>query len=408
VVSIRNLVRGKLSLLCIVGILSGCAGSGGNKSADVAEPVAGADTARLTNDFSRSKLIAADFVATMTQIPSTNPASTILHTTRPNTRFGELLLGALQNAGFDLRIGDESSAFWLDYAASLDAQSSDTGNPVYTFIVAAGEVKLKRSYEVDQYGVWPAGNMFVRGADASNVVMDDSIFSNRPKPELKLKREPVTIAASEFDDDNVTLQAVPSPKPFVKTRKIEPRQAGSESAQASVAQRELAESVAALAPLRENARENAGLNLPSAPTPSKAPASPGDYSEFSNLYDTRESRYQQIFQNYDVVDSRVMVFPNDSLVLGRVNKQSVRSYLDQFDPNTDLISVIGCSHGATNLENGNGYLANGRAFRVKEEFVSAGFASDKVLEEGCWASQDFPEMPTRGVLVQHRRLVNLN
>lgn len=378
-----------------------------------------AQTARLTNDFSRSKLIAADFVATMTQFPSTNPSTTILHTDRPTTRFGELLLGALQSAGFDLRIGSESSDFWLNYAASLDKASSEAGNPVYTFVIAAGDVKLKRSYEVDQHGVWPAGNMFVRGADASNVVMDDSIFSIRKPPSRPIQQtpidKPVTIAQvqanqpqanqlqatqivqepqlqDQTQQETVTVQAIPTPKTFVKTKKVIPAKKTDIKVQ-----QDLTESVAAM-------KQSEAAIEPG--TESVAVKSTGSYSEFSNMYENGESRYAEIFASYSLLDSKVLVFPNDSLVLGKLNKQSIRQQLSNFDPQTDIISVIGCSHGASNIENGNAYLANSRAFRVKEEYVSAGLDADKVLEEGCWAAETFAKMPDRGVVIQHKRLVN--
>ena len=77
-----------------------------------------------------------------------------------------------------------------------------------------------------------------------------------------------------------------------------------------------------------------------------------------------------------------------------------------FNSETDVVSVIGCSHGKSKLKNGNAYLANNRAFRVKEEFVLAGLDPDKVLEEGCWAPVEFADLPARGVVVKHRRLKN--
>ncbi len=417
-----NVVLKAIAIIGGLGLLTGCAalpniGPSNNENAQQE-----ADTNRLTSDFSRSKLIAADFVSTIAQIPATDPNMTMLHTTRPSTRFGELLLGALQDAGYDLRIGDEGSDYWLDYNASLDNQPSDTGNPVYTFVVAAGEVKLKRSYEVDQYGVWPAGNMFVRGADASSVVMDDSIFSVRkPAPEpqqLEQIPEPATIAAidqindqtnnsqtnnsqvnnDQTNDQKITLVAVPTPEPLVKTRTVKTQkmmpktdlgEVGAET-QTSAPQAPV-EPVGGVGPLRANTN------------PLRDSA---DFGEFANLYETGESRYKELFEQYDVVDSRVLVFPNDSLVMGKLNKNSIQSYASSFNPETDVISVIGCSHGPTDLENGNAYLANGRAFRVKEEFLLSGLDGAQVLEEGCWANVAYPELPSRGVLVQHKRKIN--
>ncbi len=316
----------------------------------------------VTGDFARSRLIAADFAATLSQIPETNPAVTILHTETPSSRFGELLLSALQGAGFDLRLGDKSSNKWLSYSAEQDAQPTLDNNPVFTFIVAAGDVKLKRSYEVDEYGVKPRGNMFVRGASAANLAVDDSIFSNaRPKSVVAKNEAVENNDDSFFDQIAVTkqpeLNAVPAQKPIEVTQAVVP----------------------------ELSIEQAATGI-------------------HNMYETMQSKYRDVFKNYEVIDSNVLVFADDSLVLGQENKDSIATIAAQFDPQTDVMSVIGCSHGSSKIENGNAYLANNRAIRVKNEFVTVGLNHTKVYEEGCWDENYFSKMPARGVLVQHRRI----
>lgn len=326
----------------------------------VKQTAAGAEA--VTGDFARSRLIAADFATTLSQIPETNPAVTILHTETPSSRFGELLLSALQGAGFDLRLGDNSSNSWLSYSAEQDAQPTLDNNPVYTFIVAAGDVKLKRSYEVDEYGVKPRSNMFVRGASAANLTVDDSIFNNARPATVVAKNEVIDNNDDSFFEQIAAttqpeLSAVPAQKPIEVTEAVVP----------------------------ELSIEQAG-------------------KEIHNLYETRQSKYQDVFKNYEVIDSNVLVFANDSLVLGQANKDSIATIAAQFDPQTDVMSVIGCSHGASKIENGNAYLANNRAIRVKNEFVTVGLNHTKVYEEGCWDKNHFSKMPARGVLVQHRRL----
>lgn len=381
--TISNLTR----FLSVIGLsamlVAGCVSPITSKR--TSQPVEGApSTVELTSDFSRSKLIAADFVSTMTQLPESNPSETILHTNKPSSRFGELLLSSLQGAGFDLRIGDARSSNWLAYNAKREDTSSDAGNPIYTFIISAGSIKLKRSYEVDQYGVKPAGSMFVRGATTDNVAMDNSIFSVRTavKPTEAAPIEPFPEEVEE-----VQLSAVPTPAVLIKTPTEVAALAPDVESQPDIASQKAAELSAAVASL-------------------EGKTGAGDYSEFSNMYNTGESRYSSILQEYEVVDSNVYVFPNDSLVMGKRNKDRLRKMTQNFNSETDVVSVIGCSHGRSNLENGNAYLANNRAFRVKEEFVLAGLSPDKVLEEGCWAAVDHPNMPARGVVVNHRRLKN--
>lgn len=361
----------------VASILVGCAGTGTPPDGQVASDDQKAlTTAELTGDFSRSKLIAADFVATMKQLPESQPSETVLHTNKPSTRFGELLLSSLQSAGFDLRIGNAQSQRWLAYNANRDSMLSDAGNPVYTFIVAAGDIKLKRSYEVDQYGVMPAGSMFVRGASAETVVMDDSIFSVRRSETAGAVTDQQSTPNSDIDAAIVELQAIPSRKPLTTIRK-----------QAVASPR---------AVVQRKAPQRADIQ------PSTSGS--GNYEEFSNMFVTDKSRYEEIFKSYGLVESVVYIFPNDSLMLGKQNKILVQQLTKNFNSSTDVLSVIGCSHGSSNIENGNAYLANSRAFRVKEEFVSAGLSDDKVFEEGCWAGVAHPKMPARGVLVEHKRL----
>jgi len=123
-----------------------------------------------------------------------------------------------------------------------------------------------------------------------------------------------------------------------------------------------------------------------------------------NMYDTRESNYSVLFANYDELKRDVLVFPNDSMVLGEYNKKVLLSYAKIFNSDTDVFSVIGCSHGKSALKNGNSVLAVGRANRVKEEFVAQGIDYGKIMDEGCWAAVPFDEMmPRRGVVLKLMR-----
>jgi len=223
----------------------------------------------------------------------------------------------------------------------------------------------------------------------NNVVSDDSMFSiekPRPKPE---KAPSPTIA--DLNSDGVRISAIPTPEPFVKSKKVLTPEEKERLAQA----RELEESVAALAPLKDLANGNDFEDSDA-------------YAEVPNMAVTNQSRYQDILQDYRVVDTSILVFPDDSLLLGKENKKVIRRYATAFNAETDVMSVIGCSHGKSKLRNGNAYLANGRAFRVKEEFLSVGLSPKEVLEEGCWADSPYGNLPARGVLVQHKRLANKN
>jgi len=95
----------------------------------------------------------------------------------------------------------------------------------------------------------------------------------------------------------------------------------------------------------------------------------------------------------------------ESMVLDSNNRRAVQQIAAGYNAASDVISVIACSHGRTALANGNAVLALGRAQRIKEAFVRAGIDSEQVLEEGCWADSHHDNMPRRGAVVTHQRLV---
>lgn len=123
-----------------------------------------------------------------------------------------------------------------------------------------------------------------------------------------------------------------------------------------------------------------------------------------NMYETMRSNFEDLFDQFDDIEKTVLVFPNDSLYLGAANKRIIKQYVERMNQETDVMSVIGCSHGKTALTNGNSRLAIGRANRVKEDLVAHGVSYGKVLDEGCWAPRHFDEMmPRRGVVLTLKR-----
>lgn len=297
----------------------------------------------VAEDFPRSRIVALDFVDAMNSLPELIPTETTLFTRLPDTRFAEILVSALQNSGYRLRLGEGAAEQSLDYlvrsapragdanstydanSAGAVTESAGAGNEGefdYTFEVMAGRVHLKRVYRVDATGIVPASAMKMR-----------------------------TVAVNEQ-----TLGAGPA----------------------------------------------AALTSPPADMNSR----PKGESRTRNMYDSGESQYADILAEYTDVSRDVMVFPNDSLLMGKDNKRMARDIVDRFDAERDVISVIGCSHGRTALPDGNRTLALGRASRVREEFELAGIDAGRVLDEGCWAGQYFDPMPRRGVVVTHKRRVD--
>ena len=103
-----------------------------------------------------------------------------------------------------------------------------------------------------------------------------------------------------------------------------------------------------------------------------------------NLFADLTSNYDTVFRKSDDVRTETIGFKSDSMRLGDDAELLLQECVSDFDADTDLLSIVGCSHGETTLANGNALLANGRANRVKEVFLYSGLPADALLDEACW------------------------
>jgi hypothetical protein len=123
--------------------------------------------------------------------------------------------------------------------------------------------------------------------------------------------------------------------------------------------------------------------------------------EVANLFYGSDSNFASILEDYEQVDRQIVVFGNDSMILGDTNKQLIEQFVDQKLRGTDVISLVGCSNGPTALDIGNEGLALGRAKRVTEALLARGVARERILDEGCWAPvRAGDRFPSRGVVLE--------
>lgn len=123
--------------------------------------------------------------------------------------------------------------------------------------------------------------------------------------------------------------------------------------------------------------------------------------EVSNLFYGGESNFSSTLDDYERIDRRIIVFADDSMTLGEVNKQLIRDFVETSVGGSDIVSLVGCSNGPTALEIGNEGLALGRARRVTEELTSLGLPDSRVYDEGCWAPVSAGDrFPGRGVVLE--------
>ena len=123
--------------------------------------------------------------------------------------------------------------------------------------------------------------------------------------------------------------------------------------------------------------------------------------EIGNLFYADESNFSSTLDDYERVERRVIVFADDSMVLGEANKLLIRDFVETSVGGADIVSLVGCSNGPTALEIGNEGLALGRARRVTEELTALGLPASRVYGEGCWAPVSAGErFPGRGVVLE--------
>ena len=123
--------------------------------------------------------------------------------------------------------------------------------------------------------------------------------------------------------------------------------------------------------------------------------------EVNNLFYGNESTFSSILDSYEKIDRQVIVFGNDSMVLGNTNKLLIDKFVEQRLGDEDIIGLVGCSNGPTALAIGNEGLALGRAKRVTQALLARGVSRARILDEGCWAPVNASDrFPSRGVVLE--------
>jgi len=111
--------------------------------------------------------------------------------------------------------------------------------------------------------------------------------------------------------------------------------------------------------------------------------------------------FGSLLDDYNKVEAMSVIFPNDSMRLGNIGRLKIDVFLGDFNEDSDLIRVVGCSNGSTAVAIGNEGLALGRAERVTQELLARGVTREHILDEGCWAPTSAGDrFPSRGVVLE--------
>lgn len=343
--------RRALPCLCLLGsllFLSACAGTG-TPSVDNparkgvfnnANPVALADRT-MVNDLS----------AVVVQI--FNPFDTTLQVTRSNRDpIMQYFVGVLAKQGFGIqRVSADQGAHYLTY----ERKSTDADNGLL-FSVSIGPVVVSRRYQLIE----------------NNVISPTSVV------QLSGTRVPVTVVDAPSGRFRVNDPDL-SRAQYVATLSLD-----EQSPLISLITPDVVSNV--------TTRSATGPSL-QALNSSKI--------EVNNLFYGSDSNFASILDDHQQVDRQIIVFGDDSMVLGDTNKQLIEQFVDEKLGQNDVISLVGCSNGPTALEIGNEGLALGRARRVTEALMSRGVARERILDEGCWAPvRAGDRFPSRGVVME--------
>lgn len=312
--------------------------------------------------------IVQNMVYTLAQVESLHPMKTTLQITMtPPSRKYQHMSKRLWEAGYALQKGAPNLAT-LPLVIDYSEENMISGAP-FIYSVTAGNVKLSRRYKINNaqaapITVAPLRKISERLTLPARVISDSKISDG-----LAVPLSAMTIQGAQ-------------PTPILSNDDIF--------------------NTPLLAHITNIVFEQPSTAFAQTERGQQSPADANRAKE--NVYDILQSNFESTFSKYEDIDTATIFFGNDSLKLGQWSKQLIQTLALSIDPSSDIVSLIGCSHGNTSFANGNEALALGRVGRVREEFLYAGIAQDQILDEGCWAPQPYEVMPSRAVVVTIKRV----
>jgi len=124
------------------------------------------------------RLISIDLVSALVQLPDISPTVVTLQVIQPKTAFGNLIVRALEDAGYGLqRVSADQGLHYVQYS---DRFAQTDAGPITDYVLRVGEVELSREYTENSNGVFPSSLMRVDGAERPDLIeLNDSIFKEQ-------------------------------------------------------------------------------------------------------------------------------------------------------------------------------------------------------------------------------------
>lgn len=302
------------------------------------------------------ELIGKDLAFVMEQL--LEPRKTTLQYGPTDSYFEEMICADFHKRGYGLqKVSADQGANFLFHETKVS--KTVNGKNEYLYKVAIGQVSVERSYvDRGRSGIYPVSSLLVRGSSRL-AVPDLTLFPVSENNANELMR---------VNYQNVEVESLSVPKITYITPEL----------------------VSNLVTGDDLLPEETALN--------------SSNLQINNLFFTNESNFSDMTRSYDVVRRDIIVFANDSVRLGTNGKRKVRNIYKTYNKKTDVISLLGCSNGHTDLTIGNQGLALGRSKRVLEEFSAIGVSKSALLDEGCWSPDRLDgRFPRRGVVVELKR-----
>jgi len=334
------------------------------------------------SDAISEQLVAQNMIATFTQLMPRGRTTIAIDDSELNSRYWRLLV----SEGYAIRV----AAITDDLVDNVLRVKKQINNGKHEYMLTFNDLILEREYAADKENVYPTSPMFITGAGTTIVELYDQAFKADHK-------------------DGYVSSVVMNPTKISDAATLKPNQLPFQSinTEINLPASQNTPKVALLDPsLRSIKRFRPKKIEPNNQKAVDAVAFDSSQNPFNrNMFDLKESNYQSLFENYDDIRESTIIFENDSFILGRENKKLVIELSGVINPDTDVVSVVGCSHGQTGEGIENSILAIARAHRVKEELMRAGVNSEQVLEEACYSKEYAAELglPRRGVQIKIKR-----
>lgn len=344
----------------------------------------------------QSELVARDLAGALALLRGYSPRNTMLQLRSSKTRFGRSLERALRAEGYGLQNIPDNDTGPMLVTYQVEAFENASGKSV-GYRLRAGSVELAREYEIRGGRVFPMTGLSVKGVEIASQPYDQSIFDRNRTASEEQEREEQPRTDDLLLPNRQPLSTDNSAASMLTERpkSLRERVFGKRTEWSAIP-----------SPAKTSSKPVMGdqAALLVRPDSEQRPALSGGLpTRKRNVLDIGQSNFASVTQDYEELSSDVLVFANDSLRLGTENKAMLSALAQIFDAQTDLVSLIGCSHGPSAKSNGNEHLAIGRANRVKEELILANVSAENILDEGCWASTAQEGLPARGVIVRMLR-----